>query len=347
VALARNLINPKLGELLRLTALPVEANIDRTGTLDFGIDCKVLDPMPAPDPNFRLTFDEVSDIAAREIIDSGEPFEMYWSGGLDSTWVLCALLRAGVPKDQMTVVLSGASKAEYIWFYERFIQGQLNERPIGPSVFKDIRYDRLMVTGELGDQMFGSMWVNTYDIRADYTDVLNNHWHHHLDFKYPAEQRGALIEMYEPFVAAAPFEIRSVFDFLWWTNFACKWQHVVMRMASAMKDVNEYLANTRPFYRTEAFQQWSMNEENHRLRKTGAEVTSYKLALRDCILNFTGDRDYVQFKRKVGSLPMKYAPRYMMVLETGERVKFGDRTSEDAKAYDEKYGDRFDYLFHK
>lgn len=353
VALDRKLINQRQGELLQMTSLPVEANIDRSGVMDFGLNCKVLDPMPAVDHAFDKSFTQVMDEAAQAIVALGRPFTLYWSGGLDSTGVAVALLRAGVTPEQMTVAYTCSSVSEYAGFFEKYLAGWGNLREMRPSVFPDVRYDEEIVTGELGDQIFGSIWVNTYDFIYKYTDVFEKSWVDHIGIKYAdkdgytAADRGDIIELYRPFVAAAPFPILNVYDFLWWLNFACKWQHVAMRMAVAAPDVNAYLKNTHTFYRGGDFQQWAMNERNHRTLKTSDNINTYKLALRSYIVDFTHDQVWVDYKKKLGSLPMKYAPRRMMVLTDGTSVKFAGAKCDRPDLYNAKYGDRFDYLFRR
>lgn len=346
----------KRSQLLRDSSLPMEGNIDRNGVLDFGLNCVVLDPMPKRDSSFSMSFEQVCYEVARGIIDETRPFAVYMSGGLDSTTMLSAFFQAGATPEQMTIVWNSSTIAEYPLYFERYIKPWPNLREISPSVWPEVRYDELFATGELGDQLAGSVWATLYDEsfpnRNDrwhslgpYSDCLTKHWHHHIKLKYPKEIQNDLIEMYEPLMAVAPFKIYSVFDFLWWANFSCKWQHVTMRMGARMRDIDQYHANNRAFYRDERFQQWAMNEVNHRERKTGDHVDSYKLMMRDYIEAFTGDAIYARYKKKVGSLPMKIARRYMMLLESGERVRFGGQECNDVAAYVVKYGNRFDSLF--
>lgn len=317
--------------------LPVSCFVDRSGTLDFGVKLGVLDPIPAVDPDFNLDFAALMCRRAREIILMDQPVTVMWSGGLDSTGALSALLDAGITDDQLHVVLTSNSIVEYPDFYHRFVQRLPNVTMMPPSLLKATKPVGLTVTGELGDQTFGSIIVRRY--LPDYAQTLTRHWHDHVPHD--------LIEVYEPFVAAAPFEIRCIYDFLWWFNFSCKWQHVVMRVAQAADSVLDYMNDVVHFYRIDYFQQWSMNEHNHRTLKTGRTYNSYKLALRKYIEQFTGDSDYANYKQKIGSLPLKFNSRYLMVLSNGEKIRFGDRMCSDAAAYDAKYGDQFDHLFNK
>ena len=52
--------------------------------------------MPEYDPSFKKTFEQISDEAAIKIknrISNGEKFAVMWSGGIDSTLVMAALLK--------------------------------------------------------------------------------------------------------------------------------------------------------------------------------------------------------------------------------------------------------------
>ena len=85
-----------------------------------------------------------------------------WSGGIDSTAALVSLLRAagegnGGRAHRLVVVLDDESRAEYPRFYRETIAGRLREEPRDErSVSAIDGGGGPVVTGELGDQLFGS-----------------------------------------------------------------------------------------------------------------------------------------------------------------------------------------------
>ena len=104
----------------------------------------------------------------------------------------------------------------------------------------------------------------------------------------------------------APIPLESNFDMFWWINFCVKWQTVYMRLLAHTAERNAHLLSPSylksyyaPFYNTEAFQLWSMNNPRQRM-KNGWR--SYKWPAKEVIYEFTKDADYRDKKLKRGSL---------------------------------------------
>src|SRR5207247_491504 len=71
--------------------------MDRTRTLDQGFDYAVLDPVPAPvasSPSFGEICDATGSEIVAEAIRDGKLIRVSWSGGIDSTSALIALMKA-------------------------------------------------------------------------------------------------------------------------------------------------------------------------------------------------------------------------------------------------------------
>ena len=219
---------------------------------------------------------------ARELwrrADAASPMlevRVMWSGGIDSTAALVCLLRAASDEPaevgaterlrRLVVVLDDESRAEYPLFYSRFIAGRLREEArdgrsvsaIGSSAIGASR--GLTVTGELGDQLFGSDTCAKAFPRAARTDDAacpalplgaprepeldgSHHFAPGLACSWQETLIPALAEMgllagddaaawvawAAPQLARAPFPIVSTHDMLWWLNFSCKWQIVALR----------------------------------------------------------------------------------------------------------------------
>jgi len=117
----------------------------------------------------------------------------------------------------------------------------------------------------------------------------------------------------------APFEIRNVFDFLWWVNFTMKWQYVGLRMFTRYDNVERQTCRKRidslksdnmkerqdqekdegnqfrplnkdtannlmHFYDSMDFQRWAMNEVNHRhLKLPKTKFRSRKVSKDDLV----------------------------------------------------------------
>ena len=92
------------------------------------------------------------------------------------------------------------------------------------------------MTGELGDQLFGS---NTMKRAIDAGIPLDGPWQQAAYWEQPLakmEEAGVYVTVAEleaylaPQLALSPVPIVSLFDFLWWINYSMKWQHVALRL---------------------------------------------------------------------------------------------------------------------
>jgi hypothetical protein len=103
-----------------------------------------------------------------------------------------------------------------------------------------------------------------------------------------------------PVVEAAPVPIRTVFDYMWWLNYALKWQSVTLRLvASRGEDAPAVYRSLRHFFRDERFQQWALATTPG---TPTAEWRRYKDVAKQYILDYTADSAYFIHKEKQDSL---------------------------------------------
>eukprot|EP01062_Namystynia_karyoxenos_P048750 TRINITY_DN37230_c0_g1_i1.p1 TRINITY_DN37230_c0_g1~~TRINITY_DN37230_c0_g1_i1.p1 ORF type:complete len:603 (+),score=132.28 TRINITY_DN37230_c0_g1_i1:75-1883(+) len=307
--------------------------VDRTGVLSDGFALRVSSryPIPPRDPAMRgAPIAALMGPRAREVLAAADERRLQlcclWSGGIDSTAVLCSLLaklRRSAPRPRPIVVLiSQASVEEYPWFYDKVItpaaeKGELTIERMDEKRALSQQLDlsqRLYVTGECGDQLFGSdMMQHAF---AEHKDQPHLRPFAELGLDAPWEQtvpvslgllgfepdRAAWKDWIAPQLACAPFPIVSTFDLLWWLNFSMKWQHVCLRCFHLRSEVTEAdLRGIVHFYATDEFQQWSMENHDAKLPDK-AKWATYKAPLKSYIFDFTGDAEYRDTKLKWGSL---------------------------------------------
>ena len=288
--------------------------IDRTNTIKSPVRVKSVFPIP----EMRLmakTFETVCNERAIFILNQSDrhlcDIYVMWSGGIDSTLALVSLLKNSREdqKKRLIIIMSEDSIRENPEFFSKHIRGKLRvqTRLIFPSVIgsKDI-----LVSGEHNDQVFGSDLMQTIIIRygndiihAPYSrDVFYSHFRDIIG-DIPANR---YLDLLERLMRAAPIPIRSNFEFAWWYNFALWWQAVYMRTFTHITPRNASLITSEyareyylPFYNTEDFQLWSLNNPDKRIRDTWK---SYKWVCKDIIYEYTKDADYRDNKVKGGSL---------------------------------------------
>lgn len=317
--------------------------VDRSKTLSSPL--KITGPAIPEVGSFDETFANVADARGAALWAENKKLSVFWSGGIDSTVALVGLLKT-VPDGRLsdlTVHCNAASIAEYSEFYSDHIQDKLTVSTIPTAVKPTDRYwaedvfastatkeiakalkTSLVVTGELGDQIFGSAgFANDPDKIAKTLDA-------HLN----EEKFSSFRDEINTLNAACPIAIKSVTTTMWWWNFALKWSEVRWRSLTAVQDSADF-ANVRHFFDTDDFQRWSIANDDLKIKGT---IQSYKWTAKDYIHNFAGHDNYRDEKLKVGSLRVRWgAP--IAIDSNNTIIRAGD-TSTDLGLIKERYGDK-------
>eukprot|EP01026_Neomeris_dumetosa_P038978 TRINITY_DN3188_c0_g1_i11.p1 TRINITY_DN3188_c0_g1~~TRINITY_DN3188_c0_g1_i11.p1 ORF type:complete len:620 (-),score=18.33 TRINITY_DN3188_c0_g1_i11:399-2258(-) len=315
--------------------------IDRTGTLEGSVKTKVLDPIPQFDRSFKLSLNDVCLKRAQEIMrvasENNYKIKILWSGGIDSTGVLVAFLKSfplQTLKEQLVVLYTSASIDEYPKFYSshrKHLNFQLwsgrFEDLLGTSDKHKGRFARidnndLLVTGEHGDQLFGSDLMR-WAFASPKIQGQDNYLHKALNVSWQSilpkmlEQTDSLPRGFGQSwvswillqVQKSPITITTVFDFLWWFNFSMKWQNVTMRILTKCTQDPQSLESlynrTYHFYRSSEFQQWSYHNHKDKLPNR-LDWFTYKQPLKDFIYTYNKDSMYRMYKQKKVSLRLRY-----------------------------------------
>lgn len=288
--------------------------IDRTGTITFPVRTESLFPMPAF-KTFTKTYEDICNERARELLQRAHtlnvPLYTFWSGGIDSTTVLVSLLKNATAqqRERIVVLMSEESISENPNFYRDHVHGKLkcDSSAMFPYL---LGTKNLMVNGEHNDQVFGSDIVASVIARFG-PEVIHKPYDRQLLYTFLSEKVGErlgefYVVLFERLKDASPIDISTNYDIFWWINFSVKWQTVYTRMLSYTAKRNvpavnaEYLQTYyAPFYNTESFQLWSMNNPDKKIRD---EWRSYKWPAKKVIYDFTKDADYRDNKTKRGSL---------------------------------------------
>lgn len=279
--------------------------VDRTQTLDSGLNLQLLQPIEAWLP-IADSFAEICRQRANELImaSEGKRITVLWSGGIDSTAALIALyleLSVREERDRLHLLLSQESIDEFPRFFDAIIEGQIAYTRITHTIYEQINPQDFNVTGEHGDQLFGSdklkYHVMTGEAWRDWEDNLEYVIAHKLGHKAPA---AAMIEYLRPQVAQSPVPINTLYDYLWWMNFSLKWQHVSLRLKEGLAPGAFALEhNLAHFFQSTAFQRWSLSNPQSKIK---GDWKSYKYVAKEYIHAFFPDEDYLINKEKEQSL---------------------------------------------
>ncbi len=259
--------------------------IDRTGTMTGVIDTDTTNPIPAFVTS-SISIDDLITQRGEEIKAMGKDIYLLWSGGIDSTTAFYALVRTGA---SFTVIMDDDSAKEYPMLSNQIQSGSvypqvkvmLNKSLSTIDVTKSI-----MVTGEIGDQISGSMKFINFDAAqrsAVYTENIPALIYTNLD----------------PVVSKVLGDISkfTTAEYLWALNFIFKYTHVVDRMNNLVALHGFEFVH---FFNTDPFQIWALNNY-HQFCNFGS-FYDYKKQLKQYIFSINGDDMYFKFKTKVPSL---------------------------------------------
>lgn len=300
----RKKLRPEYVETCRFFSAPL---IDRTETLDAGIEFEVIDRLETFSKTEK-SFGEICRERARFICEKSSAenrkIQVLWSGGIDSTLALVSLIRelenrGDLPR--LEILLSKESINEYPTFFQDIIEKKLNYILFAPPIYDFLDAKKIIVTGEHGDQLFGSdkaqHFVITNQAFRPFEEILPVVIARKLGSKKSVD---SIISFLEPQIEKSPVKLETLFDFLWWMNFSLKWQHVSLRMF--YEDGNEKFSlddNFLHFFSARDFQNWSVLNHNLKIKKTWK---SYKFVAKECIFDFHRDENYLLNKEKEQSL---------------------------------------------
>jgi hypothetical protein len=288
-----------------MPVMPFYTTVSRLEYKPEAFDCKLICP-PIKEvlaqPNHKMTWAEVCDKRAMELLKIEGPIFLTWSGGIDSTCVAVAILR-NWPKEDLKRVTVLCNKES--------INENKNFLPIIAKNFKvenmshrieDFLKRGHVITGELGDQCFGSDIVGDCIthwgegvIKQSYKEVVPKIF----EVFSPSHGKGTY-ENYSNIVNECPFEIKTTHDFLWWLNYTQKYQHVKLRMLmnDVWTDAKTYFPKIVHFFDSLDFNVWSIHNHD---KKIGNTWESYKWVSKEYIVDYSKDETYLK-KLKVNSL---------------------------------------------
>jgi len=294
--------------------------------------------MPEYDPHFSKTFNEVSDLRAKEISElirsKNQKFAVMYSGGIDSTVIMAALIKNLTSEElkNVTVCANAHSMIENPTFWKKFIWNKFHIFDSSTHKYDDlIEKGYRPITADEGDCIFGTM--SFLDLHQNYDYYLQKlspfskyklgdmKYHmtdgdiHYSEFKDLIIQHWNIpgndqlgVDFYEKFdknIKTSTVPIRSVHDFYWWVLFNIKWVSCAIRIPVYLNDrldcrtvINEWAVN---WFNSVDYQQWSMvnNNNGEKIEYTG---TTYKMAARRYIHDLDKNDWYFYFKLKLGSL---------------------------------------------
>lgn len=214
-----------------------------------------------------------------------------WSGGIDSTLLVCEFLKQA-PSEQLIIMMDSHSIAEYPDFYNKFIKDQLHTVPMDFYTDQPLEHaiqTGVVVTGHLIDPVFGSNNYQTmpeYKLAESVSDFL-------------AELTPYSREMYTKLVNACPRPLENVKDLFWWLDYTLNYQSEELMWLMEVKD----MVLEENLFHLGGGQDWNNYAVSTpaEIKWPGYDFRKFKQELKDHIYKFTKDEFYTREKIKMPS----------------------------------------------
>lgn len=286
--------------------------------------------IPEFDATSTVTFDDATNSRALEIEqfqnDTGLPILIYWSGGIDSTVALAAIIKNFKSLDNVTVVMNTTSYFENPVFFNRCVKNKIKICNVSQSS-KDQWMNNIVVNGEPADQMYINGHILYMDRRQPNTSLRNVHTDGDGLINYFATGNTVQVPQYGnthtgklsaleiskwaynliiESTKSSPVPINTYADFLWWTNFnffvsgnSIKFYYNNTALRNA-ESFSAFRKNFKPWFLSDKYQQWAMHNNSNGI-KYNQTTTSYKMPSKQYIWELDRNDYYRYYKTKVGS----------------------------------------------
>jgi diphthamide synthase (EF-2-diphthine--ammonia ligase) len=228
------------------------------------------------------SFSDVTDLRAVEIKQAmkqqDQEIAVFWSGGIDSTVALAAMVKNFDLADlkNVTVIANNQSYFENPIFYhsviEKYQLKTVNFKNFSDDKIQDL-FDRYyVVDGEPADKLWivniAIQFESVYGAGSLVTPLtkISNKFIEFLAVYMSSDQASQYYNSLMQNINEAGVEIVTLGDLFWWINFNFHWvEHLLIwynqfpvKNSQAYK---QYKKNYKPWYNTEQYQLWSLSTD--------------------------------------------------------------------------------------
>jgi hypothetical protein len=304
---------------------------DRSGTIPHYLNVdSAKSPIPSAD-NFNLSFADVVEKRAKELLALGKPINVSWSGGLDSTFILFTLKHYANDPSQIKVYGTYNSIIESGHMFDKYIKNtfryNIHTNQSYEDNYKDIPDNEIILTGAPGNDIFykdigtsTSSPINKYDAWMLFRNPVENPIFVYADQPYEKVLEDDILEFLEEFVKKSPRKIETVQDLRWWVCFCFNWYTTLNNCSIGVGP--EIAKNIYSFYDTDDFQLWSMYNKDP-TTKVG-DYSDDRWQLREMIAEYTGDNFYATKKQNFLSVISTFGTNWLFLLDDYSNVYVKD-----------------------
>jgi len=271
--------------------------IDRSGKTNYPFKVHIRNKWKTPNSKLKnIRLESACNSRVEEIINKfSAPYNLYWSGGIDSTLMVISFLKR-VDAKNINVCLTNDSIKENTSFYENFIKNNNH-------YFVDIRNNfpkGTNISADCGDTIWAALDHSFFF--GDTKDYVFKNWQEYFELK---NKDSNFLESASNFMKAAERPITTLLEARWWFYFLYKHQS----KATALLIQHHHLdINWVSFYESSDIETWAwFNIEN--IIK-GNNWLTYKFPAKEIIYNFDKNLDYYNNKTKEYSMGLHMPINY-------------------------------------
>lgn len=303
-------------------------------------------------PSKVYSLDQAAEATVQQISAAGTRINIFWSGGIDSTFIVTAFLKHISDHSQLRILYSPWSTyehPEYLGFLRGFPQVELID--ISGEVYLDTTaLDGCYITGDGGDESHASLdekFFNTHGF-----DVLHSNW---LDFFKQQNNNEKFLEFCQGFFAGAGRPIDTVLEARWWFYISCKYygQMFQVKWPFMMGSYDNFSPERLiSFFDTEYYQSFAYHNTDKIIVKD--DYTNWKQFLKDYCYEFDQLSNWCATHKKLTSSQLlEYSfkkialldRRWLMFLSDGTRIATPNLPFFSAREFDNCYGQTLSELF--
>jgi hypothetical protein len=275
-----------------------------------------------PDLNTVSTksFADINDQRAKELMDkinaTGQRLAVFWSGGIDSTTVLAAIIKnfPAYLLQEVDVYLNNSSYRENPHFFHGMIKDKINHvniNDIDSIGLQQLFQEKLITDGEPADNLWpeevGLSYLQRYGSEGLNEKMCQgrDRFVQFLSDRMCGEQAQQYWEIVQQNIHAVNAPVENVAQLIWWINFNYHWcgQLTGWYLKHHRKNTvawAHYQKNYHPWFSTTDFQIWSFNPDFLQ-RLVIQNMSDYKMEAKKYIHALDRNDFYLRYKTKLGS----------------------------------------------
>ena len=273
---------------------------DRTETIVTPFQQYIPEEYKIPENKPVGTFEDVCLQRCKQLLETGKPLYLQWSGGIDSTLMLTIFITSGLPLDQVTICMNPDSIRENPNFFYKHILGKFPLVATEKHVSSD--NDGITIQAEHADQIISGTLLTKVD--EDFAKLPANDRNISklcMKWRFTRVEIAVFSEMMKASSKHSPRPIETMADFAWWFNFNFRWLNQKEKYRSRIGYNNHF----ETFYSSHDIQRWSIQNPS-----------PSKDIFRKTIYNFTNDEYYSLHKNKWQSMGKLFFTRKPHLVES-------------------------------